>query len=60
MAMRKVDPPVVFDQEVVIISENRQTEWKTGWNTLKKILAEGQKINKEKSFAEKQLQSEIQ
>ena len=60
MAMRKVDPPVVFDQEVVIISENRQTEWKTGWHTLKKILAEGQKINREKSFAEKQLQSEIQ
>ena len=59
MAMRKVDAPVIFDQGAIIISENRQTEWKTGWQTLKKILAEGQKRNKERSFVEKRLQSEI-
>jgi len=38
--MRKVDAPVTFDQGAVIISENRQTEWKAGWQTLKEILAE--------------------
>ena len=58
-AMRKVDAQVIFDQGAVIISENRQTEWKTGWQTLKKILAEEQKRNKERSFVEKRLQSEI-
>ena len=51
--MRKVDAPVTFDQGAVIISENRQTEWKAGWQTLKEILAEGQKRNKKRSFAEK-------
>ena len=57
--MRKVDAPVIFDQGAVIISENRQTEWKAGWQTLKEILAEGQKRNKKRSFAEKRLQSEV-
>ena len=28
--MRKVNAPVIFDQGAVIISENRQTEWKAG------------------------------
>ena len=51
--MRKVDAPVIFDQGAVIISENRQTEWKADWQTLKEILAEGQKRNKKRSFAEK-------
>ena len=59
MVMRKVDVPVIFYQGVVIISENRQIEWKAGWQTLKEILAEGQKRNKKRSFAEKRLQSKV-
>ena len=58
-ALRKVDATVMFDQGTVIISENRQTEWKAGWQTLKEILAEGQKRYKKRRFAEKLLQSEI-
>ena len=58
-AMRKVEAPVIFYQGAVIISENRQTEWKAGWQTLKEILAEGQKRNRKRSFAEKKLQSEV-
>ena len=53
--MRKVHVPVIFDEGAVIISENRQIEWKAGWQTLKRILAEGQKRNKKRSFAEKRL-----
>ena len=57
--MRKVDARVIFDKGAVIISENRQTEWKAGSQTLKESLAEGQKRNDKGSFAEKRLQSEV-
>ena len=58
-AMRKVEVTVSFDEGSVIIGEESYTEWKEGWEKLKKILTEGQKKNKLQSLAEKELQSEI-
>ena len=58
-ARRKVDAPLVFDHRAVIINENKQTEWKADWQTLKRIFAVRQKRNKKRSFAEKRLQSKV-
>ena len=41
--MRKVEVTVSFDERSVIIGEESYTEWKEGWEKLKKILTEGQK-----------------
>ena len=48
-----------FNEGNVTIGEERYTEWKAAWKTLKKILNEGQKRNKQQSLNEKKLQSEI-
>ena len=58
-AMINVSAVVEFDEGSVTINEERYTDWKLGWKKLKKILCEGQKRNKQQSFAEKVLQSEI-
>ena len=58
-AMRGIDAIVSFDEGAVTIGEERTTEWKAGWKNLKKILNEGQKRNKQRSFEEKELQSEV-
>ena len=42
-----------FDEGSVIIGEESYTEWKEGWEKLRKILTEGQKTNKQQSLAEK-------
>ena len=51
--MRKVEVTVSFDEGSVIIGEESCTEWKEGWKKLKKILADGQKRNKQQSLAER-------
>ena len=58
-AMRGADTVVSFDEGAVTIGEERTTEWKAGWKKLKEILNEGQKRNKQRSFEEKELQSEV-
>ena len=58
-AMRGIDAVVSFDEGVVTIGEERTTELKAGWKKLKKMLNEGQKRNKQRSFEEKELQSEV-
>ena len=58
-AMRKVEVTVSFDEGSVIIGEKSYTDWKGTWKKLEKILTEGQKRNKQKCLAEKELQSEI-
>ena len=58
-AMRKVEVTVSFDEGSVIVGEKSYTDWKGAWKKLEKILTEGQKSNKQKSLAEKELQSEI-
>ena len=49
---------VSFDEGSVIIGEESYTEWKEAWKKLKKILTDGQKINKQLSLVEKELQNE--
>ena len=56
-AMRKVNVNVFYERSV-IIGEESYTEWKEAWKKLKKILTDGQKINKQLSLAEKELQNE--
>ena len=57
-AMRKVNVTVSFYEGSVIIGEEGYTEWKEAWKKLKKILTDGQKINKQLSLVEKELQNE--
>ena len=57
-ATRKVEVTVSFDEGSVIIGEESYTEWKEAWKKLKKILTDGQKINKQLSLVEKELQNE--
>ena len=57
--MINVNALVEFNEGSVIVDEERYTEWKIGWKKLKRILSHGQKRNKQQSFAEKALQSEI-
>ena len=58
-AMRGIDAVASFDEGVVMIGEEHITEWKAGWKMLKKILKEGQKRNKQRSFEEMDLQREV-
>ena len=57
--MRGVSAVVSFDEGAITIGEERTTEWKAGWKKFKKILNEGQKRNKQRSFEENELQSEV-
>ena len=57
--MINVSAVVEFDEGSVTINKERYTDWNLGWKKLEKILCEGQKRNKQQSFAEKVLQSEI-
>ena len=41
------------------IGEESYTEWKEGWKKLKKVVNEGQRRNKHKSLAKKELQSDM-
>ena len=52
-AMRNISAIVSFDEESVIIGEERYTDWKVGWKTLKKILSKGQKRNKQQVLQRK-------
>ena len=50
---------MTFNEGSVTFGEEKYTEWKAAWKTLKNILNEGQKRNKQQNLNEKELQSEI-
>lgn len=57
--MQNVVATESFEKGKVTIGYKRCAEWKVPWKKLKKILSKEQKRNKQRSLAEKLLQSEI-